>query len=261
MPPITMVQAKKQALPGPLRITPEDSMGTWPGDNPNQCAQGYSCPPPTILLDAYLPYGSKFLDIGAGGPAAFSWTAGANESWVKLSHASGHVTPGGNETRLLISVDWPALNGTTGYALLTLNASAKGQPMQSTTAYIRAAHTAAPANFSGFVEGDGGIAIEAEHAARNSSVGEVAWVAIPGLGRTLSAVTPWPRTGNNGTNYTAGTGPHLYVPRPRAPPRAMLTARAASTTSTTSTRSTARTTSRSPRTCRRRGTRTARTGP
>jgi hypothetical protein len=209
MPMITQVQAKKQALPGPLRITPEDTMGTWPGDNPNQCSQGYSCPPPTIVLDAYLPYGNKFLDLGAGGPSAFTWTAGTNDSFVKLSQTSGHITPGGNETRVFISIDWSKVTGPVGYAVMTINATAKGQPMQTTTAFIQAMHTKAPANFTGFVEGDGGISIEAEHASRNTSVGEVAWVAIPGLGRTLSAVTPWPRMGNNGTNYTAGAGPRL----------------------------------------------------
>ena len=62
----------------------------------------------------------------------------------------------------------------------------------------------------GFVEGDGAIAIEAAHASRNTSVGEVSWVEIPNYGRTLSGVTPWPRLGNNETNYTAGAGPSLY---------------------------------------------------
>lgn len=67
---------------------------------------------------------------------------------------------------------------------------------------------------TGFVEGDGAIAIEAAHATRNTSVGEVAWTEIPNYGRTLSGMTPWPRLGNNETNYTAGAGPSLYVTSP-----------------------------------------------
>lgn len=67
---------------------------------------------------------------------------------------------------------------------------------------------------AGFVEGDGAIAIEAAHATRNTSVGEVAWKEIPNYGRTLSGMTPWPRLGNNETNYTAGAGPSLYVTSP-----------------------------------------------
>jgi hypothetical protein len=62
---------------------------------------------------------------------------------------------------------------------------------------------------TGFVEGDGGISIEAAHASRNTSVGGVAWAKIPNYGRTLSGVTPWPRLGNDGRNYTAGSGPSM----------------------------------------------------
>jgi hypothetical protein len=62
---------------------------------------------------------------------------------------------------------------------------------------------------TGFVEGDGFISIEAAHATRNTTVGEVTWTEIPNYGRTLSGVTPWPRLGNNEANYTAGDGPSL----------------------------------------------------
>src|ERR1700761_3956228 len=44
MPSITRVQKRQQALPGPLRFTVEGGIGAWPGDNPNQCSQGYNCP-------------------------------------------------------------------------------------------------------------------------------------------------------------------------------------------------------------------------
>lgn len=62
----------------------------------------------------------------------------------------------------------------------------------------------------GFVEGGGAIAIEAAHAARNTSVDGLSWLELPGYGRTLSAVTPWPRGGAD-RNFSAGAGPHLYV--------------------------------------------------
>ena len=66
-----------------------------------------------------------------------------------------------------------------------------------------------PDGFSGFVEGDGGVSIEAGHASRNTSVSGVTWTELPGLGRTLSGVTPWPRMGHGGANFSAGTGPSL----------------------------------------------------
>jgi hypothetical protein len=64
------------------------------------------------------------------------------------------------------------------------------------------------------VEASGAIAIEAGHATRNNSVAGMFWRTLPGVGRTLSGVTPWPRLGNNENNFTAGTGPSLCaIPR------------------------------------------------
>ena len=63
----------------------------------------------------------------------------------------------------------------------------------------------------GFLEGDGGVSIEAAHAARNTSVSGISWIEIPDYGKTLSGITPWPRSGNNYGNFTPGTGPSMLV--------------------------------------------------
>lgn len=67
--------------------------------------------------------------------------------------------------------------------------------------------------YLGFVEGDGGVSIEAAHATRNTSVDGLTWIELPGIGRTLSGVTPWPRGGEE-RNFTAGSGPSMYVSSP-----------------------------------------------
>ena len=59
-----------------------------------------------------------------------------------------------------------------------------------------------------FVESDGAVSIEAAHAAWNTSVQGLTWVNIPGLGKTGSGVTPWPRGGKE-LNFTAGAGPSM----------------------------------------------------
>ena len=64
--------------------------------------------------------------------------------------------------------------------------------------------------FEGFVEGDGGVSIEAAHASRNTSVAGITWTELPDIGRTVSGVTPWPRGGDE-KNFTAGSGPSMYV--------------------------------------------------
>lgn len=62
----------------------------------------------------------------------------------------------------------------------------------------------------GFVEGDGGVSMEAAHASRNTTVDGLTWIELPGTGRTVSGVTPWPRGGDD-KNFTAGSGPSMYV--------------------------------------------------
>lgn len=60
----------------------------------------------------------------------------------------------------------------------------------------------------GFVEGDGVVSMEAAHATRNTTVDGISWKNFPGLGRTLSGVTPWPRSDQA---FDVGTGPTLCV--------------------------------------------------
>jgi len=210
MPMISRVASKKQALPGPMRISPEGTLGTWPGDNPNQCAQGYSCPPPTITLDSFVPFGNRFIDIGAGGPSPFTFTASANVSWLKITPSSGSISPSDNETefRIFLSVDWSQVTGVEN-AVINFNATIPNQPEMTTQAYFVANHTVPASGFKGFVEGDGGISIQAPHASRNTTVSGITWTALPGYGREGFAITPWPRTGNDFGNFTAGSGPSI----------------------------------------------------
>ncbi|KAG9079371.1 hypothetical protein FS749_008573, partial [Ceratobasidium sp. UAMH 11750] len=212
MPAVNRVAAKKQALAGPMRITIEGSLGAWPGDNSNQCAQGYNCPPPSLPpLDPYTPGKTRYIDISAGGPNTFSWTASSNASWLTLSPASGSVSASKPETRMTVSVDWTKLGSTTGYASIVIKSAASKQVGGATSVMVNfAALGRSPASgFKGFVEGDGGVSIEAVHASRNSSVNGVSWHVLPGLGKTGGAVTPYPAIGNDDNPFSPGSGPSL----------------------------------------------------
>ncbi|CCM00698.1 uncharacterized protein FIBRA_02738 [Fibroporia radiculosa] len=207
MPYITKYQARKQALAGAMRIAPEGTQAAWPGDNEYQCAQGYSCPDPTLFLDPYVPAGNRYIDIGAGGPAPFNFTVASNVSWLTLSFTEASISPSVPEQRLYASVDWSQVTETE-YGLITLNASVIDQPNEVFTIGFVANYTEVPEDFTGFVEGDGTITMEAVHAARNTSVDGITWTNLPGYGRTLSGVTPWPRGGDE-LNFTVGTGPSI----------------------------------------------------
>ncbi|QRW07035.1 glycoside hydrolase family 115 protein [Ceratobasidium sp. AG-Ba] len=205
MPAVNRVAAKKQALAGPMRITVEGSNGAWPGDNSNQCSQGYNCPPPSLpALDPYTPGKTRYIDISAGGPNTFTWSASPSVSWVTLSPSSGTISATNPETRMTVSVDWTKLGAATGNAAITVRTGS------SSVRVSLAAYGRSPASgFKGFVEGDGGVSIEAIHPSRNTSINGVSWHVLPGLGRTNGAVTPYPAMGNGGNAFSAGAGPSL----------------------------------------------------
>ncbi|PIL25858.1 hypothetical protein GSI_11611 [Ganoderma sinense ZZ0214-1] len=207
MPYVTLVSPKKQALEGPMRIVLEGSMASWPGDSEYGCVTGYQCGDPTLFFDAYNTYGNRYVDIATGGPSPFTFTATSNVSWVKFSTSQGSLNADSPEQRLYLSVDWSQVSGAQS-ARINFTATVQGQKSQTTGFYFNVNHTAVPGGFHGFVEGDGTVSIEAAHAARNTSVNGLTWIEIPGLGRTLSGVTPWPRGGED-LNFTAGAGPSI----------------------------------------------------
>ncbi|KAI8990365.1 hypothetical protein BD414DRAFT_483368 [Trametes punicea] len=221
LPYVTKVNAKKQARHGPMRIIPEGTAGAWPGDNMFNCAAGYGCPDPTLTIDPYVTTGNRYVDVALGGPKGFSFTTTANVSWVKITPGKGSLSPSNPEQRVFLSVDWDKVTGVEA-ALIIFNSSAPTQPSEwrstlpstypspteAVTLTLIANHTVVPDDFKGFVEGDGTVSIEAAHAARNTTVQGITWIEIPGLGRTHSGVTPWPRGGDE-LNFTAGAGPSI----------------------------------------------------
>lgn len=119
-----------------------------PGDNPNQCAAGNGCPPPTITLDSFVPFNSRFIDVGAGGPSPFTFTASSNVSWLHLTPSKGSVSPSNPEVRVEATVDWSKVTGV-GFALINFNATVQGQPPMNAQAFFVANHTVVPSGFKG----------------------------------------------------------------------------------------------------------------
>ena len=148
MPPVTRVQAKKQVLAGPMRIIPEGTAGAWPGDNQNQCSQGYNCGNPSLAIDPFVPFGNRFVDVSAGGPTPFSWTAKSNSAWVKLSSAGGDISPSNPEQRVFLSIDWSQVTGSQS-AVITFTAKAQGQPTLNVPVTLAASNRAPPSDFHG----------------------------------------------------------------------------------------------------------------
>jgi hypothetical protein len=207
MPMISRVQTKKQALPGVMRLVPEGTWGAWPGDNPNDCAQQYSCPNPTVTLDNFSPITDFYFDVGAGGPAPFTFTVTSNVTWLTFSASKGSISPDAPEQRVFVSVaNWDDLDAGSNEAEITFTATASGQPALAVPNTFIAIKNVPSSDFKGFVEGTAVISMEAVHATRNTAVQGISWTEIPGIGRTLSGVTPMPL---GDTTFAAGDGPTL----------------------------------------------------
>lgn len=194
----------------------------------NNCAQGYGCPNPSLSIDPFVPAGNRFVDVAAGGPTPFTFAVTSNASWLTITPEKGSISPDAPEQRVFLSVDWSKVSGVQT-AMIKFAANAQDQPPMSVPVSFTANHTVVPSGFSGmlrmmavgnrvdverslagFVEGDGTVSIEAAHASRNTTVEGLTWTEIPGIGKTVSGVTPWPRGGNE-LNFTAGNGPSMYV--------------------------------------------------
>lgn len=156
LPPLRAVRKQAPALAGTMRITVEGSLGAWPGDNRNNCKDGYNCGLPT--LGALSPFGprSRYVNVSPSGPSAFTFTATSLAPWLTVSGAAGRVAvrPDDVPHRVELGVDWskfPA--GATGVesGIVTF-ASSVGDAVNVT---VPAIWTGPPAGFRGFVEADG----------------------------------------------------------------------------------------------------------
>lgn len=119
-----------------------------PGDNPNQCAQGYSCPPPSMSFDSFVPVGNRYIDVSAGGPNPFTWTATSSAPWLKLSTTKGSISPQNPEQRVFVSVDWSQVSGSQT-ATIRFTAVAAKQPNLVQTVSFTAVHNTVPSDFRG----------------------------------------------------------------------------------------------------------------
>jgi hypothetical protein len=229
MPPVSFIEtylparpsreAKPAGLPAYLRYTFENNRGAWPGIDRDNCGEfEWSCWTPSLLkMD---PYGAptRWIDIASGGPKDTHWATVTNVSWVKLSQSKGVVAKDGStDTRLYVSIDWDNVpnadaegeqadvyNGT-GSILFYDN---HGLNLTVVVPIVKPAPV--PESFTGFVEGDGYVVMEANSFSANVSddSGEYAFQEIEWYGRTVSGLEMLPASFKNFSS-ALGTGPRL----------------------------------------------------
>ncbi|KAH7325672.1 hypothetical protein B0I35DRAFT_466743 [Stachybotrys elegans] len=144
-------------------------------------------------VDPYMPPSdTRYIDIFARKNGTLSYTVLSNASYVSLSKACGSlVSPGDrSDARSVISVDWDAAPAGLSVAQLTVRAN----DGSAATLNLPVNKTSVPSDFSGFVESNGVVSIEAGHFTSAETKGGVSYVEIPNYGRTVSGVKPWPVT-------------------------------------------------------------------
>ena len=95
-----------------------------------------------------MPFNSRFVDVGAGGPTPFTFTATSNVSWLIFTPNEGSVSPSNPEIRVEATVDWSKVEGVQG-AQVSFKATAKGQQPLSVPIFFVANHTVVPGGFKG----------------------------------------------------------------------------------------------------------------
>ncbi|KAH6662569.1 hypothetical protein B0J14DRAFT_610451 [Halenospora varia] len=206
LPPLTYVQELETSLAGNLGVAIEGNNASLAGDDAWHANSGN-----TLVLPPMSPFGPKtrWIDVFARGTSGCSWNVTPVKDYVIASPRTGYT--GGNngtDTRVYISIDWskapPAPNTTT--VNVNVTSSCNWGNFQMPIVQVPVQNLAVPSNFTGFVENDRYIAIEAEHTSRNTLANGVSYTTLPSYGRTLSGVTLQPVLA---ASQTPGQGPVL----------------------------------------------------
>lgn len=163
-------------------------------------------PEPTLLsMDPYMPPSeTRYLDIYARDNGTFSYSITANASYVSFSNQNATLSAPGNNTdiRSVVSVDWDA--APEGLTWVKLDVSYTDiDDGWGATAMLPVNKTSVPSSFSGFIESNGAVSIEAEYYIDSETKGGLSYVTIPHYGRTLSGVKLWPVTADSQTPASA----------------------------------------------------------
>lgn len=181
MPAVRTLDLPAEPLPA---VAVEGSADAWPGADRHPA------------LAPFTPYGAvtRSIDVFNRGSEPFAFIAHADSPWVRIDPASGNVR---TKQRLDIGVDWSQLPPGLHSATLRIETD-HGDPIPVTIA-ANQPNIPVPADWSGFVEADGYLAIEAAHTTRNVPADTLRWQEIPDYGNSLSAMTVLPIPADSAT--------------------------------------------------------------
>ncbi len=157
--------------------------------------EGQSAWWPDESADAVLPEFDRFnrqwyyIDIFNRGKTPFAYSVESEKPWLTVNKSLGTIE---SEERLWVSIDWTKAPAGRQTAAITVTGP------QSRRVIVHASINNPPSvqqdSVPEFVESGGCVSVEAEHYSKAVESSQAGWLRIPGLGRTLSAMTPVPVT-------------------------------------------------------------------
>lgn len=191
-------QPRVDAMPAVKEITiPEAAqMGVYVEGADQALADGSD----TAGLPGFYPWekNGHYIEIFNKGKAAFNYSVQSPEPYVIIKPASGKVD---EQERIWISIDWAKAPHKTVHVPVTVSGLSHKVTVELTI------NNKTNLKDGTFHETNGYIAMEAQHYHKAINSALVSWKVIPGYGRTLSGVTPWPVTANK--LQPKGNSPHL----------------------------------------------------
>jgi Glycosyl hydrolase family 115/Gylcosyl hydrolase family 115 C-terminal domain len=191
MPAVVTIQFTADAKMG---VAIEGSTNVWPGT------------PGEAVLPTFDIFNqpARYIDVFDKGQEPVQFKTVASEPWISISDTTPVVGPDkemirdselsdriAKGKRLWITLDWEKIpkDSTNGFIKVT-----SGTNTVQVAVNVFKPHKPSPNSVKGFVEADGYVSIEAEHFTKNISTHAARWDRIPGLGRTLSAMSIFPVT-------------------------------------------------------------------
>ncbi len=126
---------------------------------------------------------TRTIDLAPVGDAPVAYRATASVPWITLSNSNGTAT---TDTTLAVQIDWP--HAPLGWASGTVQVTQPNAP--PTLVHVQAYRP--PQALHGFVEDNGQISIDAEHARQSGPTNGPHWERLPGFGERLSAMETYP---------------------------------------------------------------------